>query len=153
MCCLRPGHKYCRSFGWLWNGETDSVHETQTIIGGQKGTAMHQFAWLFGEVLATFFLHSPHVNQTALLNGVSYNTLFIHSVSFVCLFADGKVYAMGGMGVDTTPQALVRVYEAEKDQWQPLTSMPTPRYGATPFIRGNKIYLMGKNQICLVLYV
>ncbi|KAF3860008.1 hypothetical protein F7725_000263 [Dissostichus mawsoni] len=40
---------------------------------------------------------------------------------------------MGGMGADTTPQALVRVYEAEKDQWQPMTSMPTPRYGATPF--------------------
>ncbi|KAK1899036.1 Kelch domain containing protein 8B [Dissostichus eleginoides] len=59
---------------------------------------------------------------------------------------DGKVYALGGMGADTTPQALVRVYEAEKDQWQPMTSMPTPRYGATPFVRGNKIYMMGGRQ-------
>ncbi|XP_068615515.1 kelch domain-containing protein 8B-like, partial [Brachionichthys hirsutus] len=58
----------------------------------------------------------------------------------------GKVYAMGGMGVDTIPQALVRLYEAEKDQWQLLTSMPTPRYGAIPFTRGNKIYLMGGRQ-------
>lgn len=61
------------------------------------------------------------------------------------IFADGKVYAMGGMGFDTAPQALVRVYEAAKDRWQLLSSMPTPRYGATPFIRGNKIFLMGMN--------
>lgn len=54
---------------------------------------------------------------------------------------------MGGMGFDTTPQALVRVYEAAKDLWQPLTSMPTPRYGATPFMRGNKIFLMGRKLI------
>uniref|UniRef100_A0A3B4ZTE4 Kelch domain-containing protein 8B n=1 Tax=Stegastes partitus TaxID=144197 RepID=A0A3B4ZTE4_9TELE len=60
--------------------------------------------------------------------------------------AYGKVYALGGMGADTTPQALVRVYEAEKDQWQPMASMPTPRYGATPFVRGNKIYIMGGRQ-------
>ena len=59
----------------------------------------------------------------------------------VCLSADGKVYALGGMGADTTPQALVRVYEAEKDQWQPMASIPTPRYGATPFVKGNKIYI------------
>lgn len=48
------------------------------------------------------------------------------------------------MGADTTPQAFVRVYEAEKDQWQLMTSMPTPRYGATPFVIGNRIYMMGK---------
>ena len=56
------------------------------------------------------------------------------------------MYALGGMGADTTPQALVRVYEAEKDQWQPMTSMPTPRYGATPLLRGNKIYVMGRRR-------
>lgn len=67
--------------------------------------------------------------------------------SVLSVSADGKVYAMGGMGFDTAPQALVRVYEAAKDQWQPLTSMPTPRYGATPFLRGNKIFLMGMNHI------
>lgn len=70
----------------------------------------------------------------------------IQCVFPLCLCAEGKVYAFGGMGVDTTPQAMVRVYEAEKDQWQPLTSMPTPRYGATPFVRGNKIYLMGRKR-------
>lgn len=64
---------------------------------------------------------------------------------------DGRVYAFGGMGPDTTPQALVRVYEAERDEWQPLSSMPTPRYGATPFVRGNKIYLMGESSLGLSL--
>lgn len=54
------------------------------------------------------------------------------------------MYALGGMASDTTPQALVRVYQAEKDQWQPLTSMPTPRYGATAFLIGNKIYILGE---------
>lgn len=29
-----------------------------------KGTAMHHFVWLFGEVLATVLLHSPHINLT-----------------------------------------------------------------------------------------
>ncbi|CDR00421.1 unnamed protein product [Oncorhynchus mykiss] len=52
----------------------------------------------------------------------------------------------GGMAADTTPQALVRVYEPEKDQWQALTSMPTPRYGATSFLRGNKIYVLGRSR-------
>lgn len=56
---------------------------------------------------------------------------------------------MGGMGLDTAPQALVRVYEAAKDHWQPLASMPTPRYGATAFARGTQIFLMGRNQILL----
>lgn len=57
------------------------------------------------------------------------------------------MYALGGMGADTTPQALVRVYDAENDQWHPMTSMPTPRYGATPFVRGTKIYVMGRKYI------
>lgn len=70
----------------------------------------------------------------------------------MCVCADGKVYAFGGMGADTTPQALVRVYDAEKDQWQPVTSMPTPRYGAVPFVRGNKIYMMGEDRIMIQCY-
>lgn len=60
---------------------------------------------------------------------------------------------MGGMGFDTAPQALVRVYEAAKDHWQPLSSMPTPRYGAAPFVRGKKIYLMGTSHSCACLNV
>lgn len=59
-------------------------------------------------------------------------------------FPDGAVYALGGMGVDTSPQALVRVYEPAKDHWQPLPSMPTPCYGASAFLQGNKIFVLGR---------
>lgn len=59
-------------------------------------------------------------------------------------FADGAVYALGGMGADTSPQALVRVYEPAKDHWQPLPSMPTPCYGASAFLQGNKIFVLGR---------
>lgn len=59
-------------------------------------------------------------------------------------FADGAIYALGGMGADTSPQALVRVYEPAKDLWQPLPSMPTPCYGASAFLQGNKIFVLGR---------
>lgn len=58
---------------------------------------------------------------------------------------DGAVYALGGMGSDTSPQALVRLYEPTKDHWLSLPSMPTPCYGASTFLHGNKIYVMGKD--------
>lgn len=54
------------------------------------------------------------------------------------------VYALGGMGPDTTPQAQVRVYESRRDCWLSLPSMPTPCYGASTFLHGNKIYVLGK---------
>lgn len=57
---------------------------------------------------------------------------------------DGAVYVLGGMGADTSPQALVRVYEPAKDHWQPLPSMPTPCYGASAFLQGNKIFVLGR---------
>ncbi|TSM04874.1 Kelch domain-containing protein 8B [Bagarius yarrelli] len=50
------------------------------------------------------------------------------------------------MGADTSPQALVRVYEPVKDQWLSLASMPTPRYGAFSFLQGNKLYVLGGRQ-------
>lgn len=55
------------------------------------------------------------------------------------------VYALGGMGPDTTPQAQVRVYEPRRDCWLSLPSMPTPCYGASTFLNGNKIYVLGKD--------
>ncbi|XP_054935583.1 kelch domain-containing protein 8B isoform X2 [Physeter macrocephalus] len=60
--------------------------------------------------------------------------------------ADGMVYALGGMGPDTTPQAQVRVYEPRRDCWFSLPSMPTPCYGASTFLNGNKIYVLGGRQ-------
>lgn len=57
--------------------------------------------------------------------------------------AGGLVYALGGMGPDTAPQAQVRVYEPRQDCWLSLPSMPTPCYGASTFLHGNKIYVLG----------
>ncbi|ROL53280.1 Kelch domain-containing protein 8B [Anabarilius grahami] len=65
----------------------------------------------------------------------------------------GKVYALGGMGADTTPQASVRLYEPTKDQWLPLTSMPTPRYGAFSFLRSNKIYVLDRALQLVIMTV
>lgn len=56
------------------------------------------------------------------------------------------VYALGGMGPDTAPQAQVRVYEPRRDCWLSLPSMPTPCYGASTFLHGNKIYVLGGRQ-------
>lgn len=64
-------------------------------------------------------------------------------------YADGMVYALGGMGPDTAPQAQVRVYEPRRDCWLSLPSMPTPCYGASTFLHGNKIYVLGKGQGCV----
>lgn len=54
------------------------------------------------------------------------------------------VYALGGMGPDTAPQAQVLLYEPRRDCWLSLPSMPTPCYGASTFLHGNKIYVLGK---------
>lgn len=54
------------------------------------------------------------------------------------------VYALGGMGPDTAPQAQVRVYGPRRGCWLTLPSMPTPCYGASTFLHGNKIYVLGK---------
>lgn len=62
------------------------------------------------------------------------------------LTEDGMVYALGGMGPDTAPQAQVRVYEPRRDCWLSLPSMPTPCYGASTFLHGNKIYVLGGRQ-------
>uniref|UniRef100_UPI00398EE0BD kelch domain-containing protein 8B-like isoform X3 n=1 Tax=Pristiophorus japonicus TaxID=55135 RepID=UPI00398EE0BD len=59
---------------------------------------------------------------------------------------DGRVYALGGMGSDAAPQALVRVYDPARDHWQPLPPMPTPQYAASAFLKGNKIYVLGGRQ-------
>lgn len=132
--------------GHLLTSEMDNEHETQIRYSETKCTVMHHLHPLCSYIQPLLDkLNIVRVTTVFVAQRVNLRPL-IHSVFVFYLSADGKVYAFGGMGVDTTPQALVRVYETEKDQWQPLTSMPTPRYGATPFVRGNKIYLMGKQD-------
>nr|XP_008533928.1 PREDICTED: kelch domain-containing protein 8A isoform X3 [Equus przewalskii] len=59
---------------------------------------------------------------------------------------DYRVYAAGGMGLDLRPHSHLQHYDMLKDMWVSLTPMPTPRYAATSFLRGSKIYVLGGRQ-------
>lgn len=67
---------------------------------------------------------------------------------------DYRVYAAGGMGLDLRPHNHLQHYDMLKDMWVSLAPMPTPRYAATSFFRGSKIYVLGKDRLsgpCLAL--
>ncbi|KAG2467554.1 kelch domain-containing protein 8A isoform X1 [Polypterus senegalus] len=59
---------------------------------------------------------------------------------------DGRAFAVGGMGRDLYPQSLFQQYDLRKDVWVMLPPMPTPRYAATSFVNGSKIYVIGGRQ-------
>ncbi|XP_010852561.1 PREDICTED: kelch domain-containing protein 8A [Bison bison bison] len=59
---------------------------------------------------------------------------------------DYRVYAAGGMGLDLRPHNHLQHYDMLKDMWVSLAHMPTPRYAATSFLRGSKIYVLGGRQ-------
>lgn len=60
---------------------------------------------------------------------------------------DYRVYAAGGMGLDLRPHNHLQHYDMLKDMWVSLAPMPTPRYAATSFLRGSKIYVLGKDML------
>lgn len=69
----------------------------------------------------------------------------------VCFFfLDYRVYAAGGMGLDLRPHNYLQHYDMLKDMWVSLAPMPTPRYAATSFLRGSKIYVLGKDKLLVV---
>ena len=49
------------------------------------------------------------------------------------------------MGLDLRPHNHLQHYDMLKDMWVSLAHMPTPRYAATSFLRGSKIYVLGKD--------
>lgn len=49
------------------------------------------------------------------------------------------------MGLDLRPHNHLQHYDMLKDMWVSLAPMPTPRYAATSFLRGSKIYVLGKD--------
>ncbi|KFP05268.1 Kelch domain-containing protein 8A, partial [Calypte anna] len=61
-------------------------------------------------------------------------------------WGDYRVYAAGGMGSDLRPHNYLQHYDMLKDIWVSLAAMPTPRYAATSFLRGTKIYVLGGRQ-------
>lgn len=51
------------------------------------------------------------------------------------------------MGLDLRPHNHLQHYDMLKDMWVSLAPMPTPRYAATSFLRGSKIYVLGKDKL------
>lgn len=70
-----------------------------------------------------------------------------HGVCRVAFLLDYRVYAAGGMGLDLRPHNHLQHYDMLKDMWVSLAHMPTPRYAATSFLRGSKIYVLGKDRL------
>ncbi|NXA52627.1 KLD8A protein, partial [Nothocercus julius] len=64
----------------------------------------------------------------------------------ISVTAKYRVYAAGGMGSDLRPHNYLQHYDVLKDMWVSLAAMPTPRYAATSFLRGTKIYVLGGRQ-------
>ncbi|XP_071784332.1 uncharacterized protein [Asterias amurensis] len=56
---------------------------------------------------------------------------------------NGKILVAGGMKPDSTPCERCAVLDAEKNIWLSLPDLPTPRYAAGTFLKGDKLYLVG----------
>ena len=63
----------------------------------------------------------------------------------VCVCADGRALAVGGMGADLLPRSILQQYDVRKDVWALLPPMPTPRYDANIHLLANKLYVAGTN--------
>ncbi|XP_015274829.1 PREDICTED: kelch domain-containing protein 8A [Gekko japonicus] len=74
------------------------------------------------------------------------NSLRESSMGISVSVKDYRIYAAGGMGVDLRPHNYMQHYDMLKDIWVSLANMPTPRYAATSFLRGTKIYVLGGRQ-------
>lgn len=82
-----------------------------------------------------------------MLWGLSLGAWEPNHVSVWPFFLDYRVYAAGGMGLDLRPHNYLQHYDMLKDMWVSLAPMPTPRYAATSFLRGSKIYVLGKDKL------
>ena len=57
---------------------------------------------------------------------------------------DGKMIVVGGMSTDSNPKDYLMQYDAEKDVWKSLPSMPTARYATSSFLIHDKLYVLGR---------
>jgi len=57
---------------------------------------------------------------------------------------DGKVIVVGGMGSDSNPKDYLMQYDADKDVWKSLASMPSARYATFSFLIHDKLYVLGR---------
>jgi len=57
----------------------------------------------------------------------------------------------GGMSIDTNPKDYLMQYDAERDVWKSLASMPTARYATYSFLIHDKLYVLGMSFFLRVL--
>ena len=55
------------------------------------------------------------------------------------------------MSVDTNPKDYLMQYDADKDVWKSLASMPTARYATYSFLIRDKLYVLGMYQVSKVI--
>ena len=51
---------------------------------------------------------------------------------------------VGGMSSDSNPKDHLMQYDADKDVWKSLASMPTARYATFSFLIHDKLYVLGR---------
>lgn len=64
---------------------------------------------------------------------------------------DGKLIVVGGMSIDTNPKDYLMQYDADRDVWKNLASMPTARYATYSFLTRDKLYVLGMQFPCRAL--
>ncbi|KAG5233181.1 F-box/kelch-repeat protein [Salix suchowensis] len=62
---------------------------------------------------------------------------------FACAEVNGKVYVVGGYGVDGDSLSSVEMYNPDTDKWILIESLRRPRRGCFAFGFGGKLYVMG----------
>uniref|UniRef100_A0A6N2MBV9 F-box domain-containing protein n=1 Tax=Salix viminalis TaxID=40686 RepID=A0A6N2MBV9_SALVM len=62
---------------------------------------------------------------------------------FACAEVNGKVYVVGGYGVDGDSLSSVEMYNPDTDKWILIESLRRPRRGCFAYGFGGKLYVMG----------
>lgn len=57
---------------------------------------------------------------------------------------DGKMIVVGGMGADSNPKDYLMQYDANRDVWKSLPTMPTARHATFSFLIHDKLYVLGR---------
>ncbi|KAJ8758867.1 hypothetical protein K2173_002646 [Erythroxylum novogranatense] len=62
---------------------------------------------------------------------------------FACAEVDGKIYAVGGYGMDGDSLSSVEVYDPDSDKWTLIESLRRPRWGCFACGFEGRLYVMG----------
>lgn len=62
---------------------------------------------------------------------------------FACAEVNGKIYAVGGYGMDGESLSSAEVYDPDTDKWNLIESLRRPRWGCFACSFDGKLYVMG----------